>query len=435
MNKLSRAATLCLMIVLAFARCTSDATTETAAEQSALAVAATTVPQTWTKCSLGTQCNFTGLRDVRMISTTGVVLATVEAFASLPCARYGFVAAGATVLAGRESRCEYGNVKTEVIPNSEMNIAMGQPAEWVVPRGDTGFTTMRVRTGTAFTGTRLVNAGSFRTQCNLARFGIFDPLVYPGQENAGHLHVFFGNTSVTPSSTTETLLAGGSTCHGGTANRTAYWAPALFNTATGKVQTPTFSTFYYKSSYFDDPSLIQPMPAGLHIIAGNKNATGSQAGSPLYVARWECSTGAKKTDGTLPACAAGKSIRLVVAFPQCWDGVNLDSPDHQSHMAYLNYDSSRPGASVCPTSHPVLLPQVTQIYEYPVEKGENTLLWRLTSDGMVAGQKNGQSAHSDWMMAWDVTTMADMTKFCLNGMRDCGVNAIANGTELLYREW
>ena len=21
-------------------------------------------------------------------------------------------------------------------------------------------------------------------------------------------------------------------------------------------------------------------------------------------------------------------------FPQCWDGVNLDAPDHKSHMAY-----------------------------------------------------------------------------------------------------
>lgn len=31
-------------------------------------------------------------------------------------------------------------------------------------------------------------------------------------------------------------------------------------------------------------------------------------------------------------CAGG--IRSTITFPTCWDGVNLDSPDHQSHVAY-----------------------------------------------------------------------------------------------------
>lgn len=45
-------------------------------------------------------------------------------------------------------------------------------------------------------------------------------------------------------------------------------------------------------------------------------------------------------------------------FPSCWDGVNLDSADHKSHMAYpiQNYNSGD-----CPASHPVHL--VSLFYE------------------------------------------------------------------------
>ncbi|NWN33781.1 DUF1996 domain-containing protein, partial [Klebsiella michiganensis] len=32
-----------------------------------------------------------------------------------------------------------------------------------------------------------------------------------------------------------------------------------------------------------------------------------------------------------PKC---KLIRQTIIFPACWDGKNLDSPDHQSHVAY-----------------------------------------------------------------------------------------------------
>jgi hypothetical protein len=30
------------------------------------------------------------------------------------------------------------------------------------------------------------------------------------------------------------------------------------------------------------------------------------------------------------SCAGG--IRTIITFPTCWDGVNLDSPDHKSHL-------------------------------------------------------------------------------------------------------
>ena len=36
----------------------------------------------------------------------------------------------------------------------------------------------------------------------------------------------------------------------------------------------------------------------------------------------------------LPAALCVGGIRLIVTFPTCWDGKNVDSPDYKSHVAY-----------------------------------------------------------------------------------------------------
>ncbi|KAI0451567.1 hypothetical protein F5B21DRAFT_507052 [Xylaria acuta] len=54
-------------------------------------------------------------------------------------------------------------------------------------------------------------------------------------------------------------------------------------------------------------------------------------------------------------CPGG--IRTTIRFPTCWDGTNLDSPDHMSHVSYPasgTFENSGP----CPATHPVKLPQL-----------------------------------------------------------------------------
>src|SRR6185295_13422156 len=46
-------------------------------------------------------------------------------------------------------------------------------------------------------------------------------------------------------------------------------------------------------------------------------------------------------------------------FPACWDGKNLDSPDHQSPMYNTITLNGFTNAPPCPASHPVRMPQVT----------------------------------------------------------------------------
>ena len=47
-------------------------------------------------------------------------------------------------------------------------------------------------------------------------------------------------------------------------------------------------------------------------------------------------------------------LRAEVFFPSCWDGKNVDSQDHRSHMAY----PSTMDNGDCPASHPVRLPSL-----------------------------------------------------------------------------
>ena len=67
------------------------------------------------------------------------------------------------------------------------------------------------------------------------------------------------------------------------------------------------------------------------------------------------SRGAELTSFPDKPCAAG--LMAMHHFPSCWDGKNLDSPNHQDHM----YSTEKGGfreAGPCPASHPVRMPQL-----------------------------------------------------------------------------
>ena len=107
---------------------------------------------------------------------------------------------------------------------------------------------------------------------------------------------------------------------------------------------------------------------------------------------------------TAPACPAepGSGLRLHVTFPNCWNGKQLDSADHKSHMAYSQ-------AGACPTTHPISVPAISLIYHYPVT-GQHEI--SLTSGGQYSG-------HADFFNAWDAHTLARLVDSCLNELRHC----------------
>jgi Domain of unknown function (DUF1996) len=284
-------------------------------------------------------------------------------------------------------------------------------------------------------------SGNFRIGCNYSHMSNDDPIVYPGQPGKAHLHTFFGNTGTNASSTYTSLrTTGNATCDGGTANKSAYWIPTLINPS-GIAQLPDLGFVYYKSTGYTRTTQIHHIPNGLKIIAGNASATSPQTAAPGQndpSVNWYCN-GAEQssvltnsTPTQIPASCPKGYLTLEVEFPQCWDGINLDSADHKSHMAYPYYEPN-PSKNGCDAGHPVPIPAITIFGQWPVPGGSLTG-WKLSSD-MYSSGPGGMSAHADYMEAWEPSVRDTFVDNCDSKPVDCGgPNGVllGNGTMLGY---
>ena len=213
-------------------------------------------------------------------------------------------------------------------------------------------------------GSRAVSNGAapgreLRQPCTFTHRAPTTRSSFPVSPGASHDHSFVGNRTTSASSTLSSLLAGGTTCQrpGDTA---AYWMPTLF--VDGQAVMPTFAQIYYRRKTMRH---VEAFPPGFRMIAGDAKATTPQ---PLRVTFWNCGVGGGvDPTSTVPTCpdARRHALRLHVTFPSCWDGKNLDSSDHQSHVTY-------PVAARCPSRFAHALPQISLIYRYPTTGGAGT---------------------------------------------------------------
>ena len=268
-------------------------------------------------------------------------------------------------------------------------------------------------------------AGVFRTTCDFSHMNFDDPIVYPGQPGRSHLHTFFGNTGTNGNSTAGSIAnTGNSTCRGGILNRSSYWVPSMIDTLDGTPIRPTESHFYYKTGYYGVvPSTVRAIPPGLRMIAGDARNDRPTAQFARPISSYHCDGVNAPAGSGIPACPVGSEIWQHVVFPQCWDGVNLDSPDHKSHMAY-------PEGRGCPASHPVALPEITMNVIYPVRAGTSTTRWRLSSDNYSTSLPGGYSGHGDWFNGWRPEIMQSLITNCSNTGRDCGGMPLGDGRSL-----
>lgn len=288
-------------------------------------------------------------------------------------------------------------------------------------------------------GEREDGSGAFRTHCVESHISKDDPLVWPGKPGATHEHVFFGNKSVDAYTTQQRLRNGrATTCDGVALNQSAYWVPALYD-AHGERIRYIDPLFYYKTGYHVPAKKIVAPPAGLRMIAGNAKARSPQG---LHIAKFRCESwragGRWFSPGDpldhinrLPRCKNGDLLEIRIVFPQCWDGKNLTSADHQSHMAYpREAKMPRVGTGSCPRSHPVAIPEISYNFAiYVSEEMGPSDQWRFSSD-MGTKTVGGSSVHADWMNGWDETIMQRIVKNCLNKAQECMVGLLGDGTRL-----
>lgn len=288
-----------------------------------------------------------------------------------------------------------------------------------------GFNSLRVQPTTEIAPN---TGGEFRIGCKVSHMNNDDPLLYPYQQGAAHHHTFFGNTSVNYKSDLNNFGAtGNSTCTGGIMNRSAYWVPSMINTETNTPISPNGDVLVYYKSGGIDGSLIKPPPKGLRMIAGDMKAKDN---SVYNNTGFTCHAGPNSKRTSWPRnmeipsgknCEPGDDLMFSIGFPQCWDGKNLDSPNHKDHMAYPNNLS-------CPATHPVAIPAITVNVHYTINEGDNLEKWRLSSDNYAFNGKNGgYSAHSDYVEGWDRTFIEGIVKNCINAKKDCHAHLLGDG--------
>jgi hypothetical protein len=252
-------------------------------------------------------------------------------------------------------------------------------------------------------------------ECDSVKFAKVDPIVAPGPgRESHHLHEFFGNPIVTSTTGTQSLA---DTPRSDIActdvnDKSAYWSPAVLQD--GERVTATNFKAYYKSTTAN----TVPMPLGLRMIAGDAKATKNQGSRVGWyeVQREDDLTPRDELTNTVRAKEMiarpdeSSNIVLRVNFPNCWDGKHLDSPDHQSHVAYFDEETL-----TCPTTHPVKIPQLTTFTQYDVAGGEG---FELTSGEWY-------TFHQDFWNAWSPAQMAELNETCILDELNCRVNSSA----------
>jgi len=241
---------------------------------------------------------------------------------------------------------------------------------------------MHLRSSLTATAVALLGQGVAAQQ--MIRFGCsqlvisrLDPLVNPGVERSPHVHQIVGGNSFNASMDPNTHdLVKLSTCTSCTFSEdfSNYWTAVLYYQARNGsykrvrqypndgLRTDGGITVYYIPPY-DGKTRVTAFKQGFRMLVGDAALTTSKgmqrqlchrclgtpngAGAPC--------TGSDTQSLPNQFCPGG--IRTTITFPTCWDGKNIDSPDHKSHVAYPQSGTFE-STGTCPTSHPVRLPQL-----------------------------------------------------------------------------
>ena len=236
----------------------------------------------------------------------------------------------------------------------------------------------------------------FVAYCPLSHRLPDDPIIYPSMPGASHLHDFFGNTGTDAFSTYETLLGGATNCDP-LPDRSPYWVPSLIDPGGQRIATEQ-ATFYYLSGH-DDRQDVRAFPRGLRVVAGDSKATAPQS---TRVVQWGCLGVNLPASSEMVTCPEGSRLELYVDFPDCWNGRDRDSADHQSHMAYSN-------GGECPAGHPIAVPRLQFKLRYPVRGGP----------GFALSSGDPITAHGDFLNAWDQGELVRRVEDCLHPRVKC----------------
>ncbi|KAJ3544723.1 hypothetical protein NMY22_g2671 [Coprinellus aureogranulatus] len=266
-----------------------------------------------------------------------------------------------------------------------------------------------------------------------------DPLVTPGQVSP-HLHQIIGgnafNITMDPAKGDISQLATCTTCRF-KEDKSNYWTAVLYfkhrngsfirvpqipNEGTG-APNGGMTVYYIRPRPPAKNLNFTIFPEGFRMRVGAPNARrnpyvpGTAGVNQTTFRCWDGTGIGPGTPGVgaldsveFPKIPCKGGIRSQVYFPQCWDGKNLDSDDHESHVAHptiadkFNWQSSWMFGTDCPASHPIRVPLIftetiwdTKPFNgkdmWP-EDGSQPLVWSM-------GDPTGYGHHADYVFGWE----------------------------------
>jgi len=257
-----------------------------------------------------------------------------------------------------------------------------------------------------------------------------DPLVNPGMKFTPHLHQVVGGNAFNVTMDPNNDISKTATCTSCSfkEDKSNYWTAVMFMHSKngtykrvpqvgnggpqGKLNNKGGLDVYYIPS-----GKTTAFKKGFRMLAGNAaNTDNSKVKLSNICHRCWTSTnegnfvGGAPCTGTdtvaIPADPKCKMIRQTIIFPTCWDGKNLDSPDHQSHVAY-GQGSGANGGGACPSTHPVKLPQIMYELMWNVNEFADKSQWPTDGSPPFVYSMNigGSAAHGDYVFGWEGDTL------------------------------
>jgi len=255
-----------------------------------------------------------------------------------------------------------------------------------------------------------LDGGTFTVNCAPLTIQRSDPLVQPGIASS-HVHSVVGGNvferTMGPMGNQATLTSCDKEI-----DHSNYWVPQLYHLRSDKMWEMVkfgHNAVYYQlraCDYAPDIKNCQnskiPMafPDGFRMVAGDPFRRTQNDSDPAQRAvHMVCLTAGGKTLAQGPGFPKQHCLQLraEVYFPSCWDGKNLDSDDHKTHMAYPAIGDFNGG--VCPESHPVAL--FSLFYEFFYDTGPYTDL----KFAFANGDPTAYGFHGDFIMGWTNRTL------------------------------